>query len=317
LVELVIEPAQAFGTGAHATTRMCLELLVALERRGEAHGALLDVGCGSGVLAIAAAKLGFAPVIAIDNDPLAARAAADNAITNAVQLDARLADLAVDELPAARTVVANLLLEPLLALAARLERMPAYLIASGLLEDQGERLAGALTMRELDRRREGEWLAVLYERGPRVSSQRAMSITDTIKADIATAMKAHDPERVGALRLLLSELQKAAKDGSSDELAVLRRERKRRGESERAYREGGREDLAQVEAREAELIGGYLPAELDDAQLAEIVARAIAQAGASSQRDLGKVMPIAMAEVAGRADGRRVSEQVRDALPAT
>lgn len=317
LVELVIEPAQAFGTGAHATTRMCLELLVALERRGEAHGALLDVGCGSGVLAIAAAKLGFAPVIAIDNDPLAVRAAADNAITNAVQLDAQLADLAVDELPAARTVVANLLLEPLLALAARLERMPAYLIASGLLEDQGERLAGALTMRELDRRREGEWLAVLYERGPRVSSQRAMSITDTIKADIATAMKAHDPERVGALRLLLSELQKAAKDGSSDELAVLRRERKRRGESERAYREGGREDLAQVEAREAELIGGYLPAELDDAQLAEIVARAIAQAGASSQRDLGKVMPIAMAEVAGRADGRRVSEQVRDALPAT
>ena len=301
LVELVIEPAQAFGTGAHATTRMCLELLVALERRGEAHGALLDVGCGSGVLAIAAGKLGFAPVIAIDNDPLAAR----------------LADLAVDELPAARTIVANLLLEPLLALASLLERMPVYLIASGLLEDQGERLAGALAMRELDRRREGEWLAVLYERGPRVSSQRAMSITDTIKADIATAMKAHDQERVGALRLLLSELQKAAKDGSSDELAVLRRERKRRGESERAYREGGREDRAQVEAREGELIGGYLPAELDDVQLAEIVKRAIAQAGASSQRDLGKVMPIAMAEVAGRADGRRVSEQVRDALPAT
>ncbi len=316
LIELVIEPAQAFGTGAHATTRMCLELLVALEQSGEAAGSLLDIGCGSGVLAIAAAKLGFTPVIALDNDPLAARATAANAIANGVELETRLADLAVDELPAARTVVANLLLEPLLALAARFERVPAHLIASGLLEDQGERLASALAMRELDRRREGEWLAVLYERAPRVSSERAMSITDTIKADIATAMKAHDSERVGALRLLLSELQKAAKDGSSDELAVLRRERKRRGESERAYREGGREDLAEIEAREAELIGGYLPAELDDAVLGEIVARAIAQAGASSQRDLGKVMPIAMAEVAGRADGRRVSAQVRDALPA-
>jgi len=319
LIELVIEPAQAFGTGAHATTRMCLELLVELERRGEAHGSLLDVGCGSGVLAIAAAKLGFAPVIALDNDPLAAQATAENAIANGVHLEACLADLEVDELPAARTIVANLLLEPLFALAARLESMPAYLIASGLLDHQGERLASALAMRELDRRREGEWLAVLYERGsgPRVSSERAMSITDTIKADVATAMKAHDPERVGALRLLLSELQKAAKDGSSDELAVLRRERKRRGESERAYREGGREDLADSEAREAELIGGYLPAELDDAQLAEIVERAIAKAGASTQRDIGKVMPVAMAEVAGRADGRRVSEQVRDALPAT
>ncbi len=317
LIELVIEPAQAFGTGAHATTRMCLELLVALEHRGEAHGSLLDVGCGSGVLAIAAAKLGFAPVIALDNDPLAARATAENAIANGIQLDVRLADLEHDELPAARTVVANLLLEPLLALAVRLERKPAHLIASGLLEHQGERLASALAMHELVRRREREWLAVLYERGPRVSSQRAMSITDTIKADIATAMKAHEPERVGALRLLLSELQRAAKDGASDELAVLRRERKRRGESERAYRDGGREDLAQVEAREAALIGGYLPAELDDAELAEIVARAIAQAGASTQRDLGKVMPIAIAEVAGRADGRRVSEQVRDALPAT
>jgi uncharacterized protein len=141
-----------------------------------------------------------------------------------------------------------------------------------------------------------------------------MSITDNIKADIATAMKAHEQERVGALRLLLSELQKDAKEGAGDELAVLRRERKRRSEAERAYREAGREDLAGGEAREAELIAGYLPAELDDAQLREIVARAIAAVGASTQRDLGKVMPVAMAEVAGRADGRRVSDQVRDAL---
>jgi uncharacterized protein YqeY len=141
-----------------------------------------------------------------------------------------------------------------------------------------------------------------------------MSITDNVKSDLTTAMKAGEKERVGTLRLLLSELQKAAKEGSSDELAVLRRERKRRGEAERAFRDGGRTDLADGEAREAELIDAYLPPELDDAQLHEIVARAVAQSGASSPAELGKVMPLAMAEVAGRADGRRVSEQVREAL---
>jgi len=143
-----------------------------------------------------------------------------------------------------------------------------------------------------------------------------MSITDNVRSDLTTAMKAGERERVGALRMLLSELQKAAKEGSGDELAVLRRERKRRAEAERAFRDGGREDLAASEAREAELIGGYLPAELDDARLREIVERAIAQTGASGAQDLGKVMPIAMAKVAGRADGRRVSEQVREALSA-
>jgi uncharacterized protein YqeY len=141
-----------------------------------------------------------------------------------------------------------------------------------------------------------------------------MSIIDDVKSDLTVAMKAGEKERVGTLRLVLSELQKAAKDGSSDELGVLRRERKRRAEAERAFRDGGREDLAESESREAVLIGGYLPAELDDVQLGEIVARAVAQSGASSPQELGKVMPIAMAEVAGRADGRRVSEQVRAAL---
>jgi hypothetical protein len=143
-----------------------------------------------------------------------------------------------------------------------------------------------------------------------------MSITDDVKSDLTVAMKAGEKERVGTLRLLLSELQKAAKEGSDDELAVLRRERKRRAEAERAFREGGREDLATAEAREAQLIGGYLSAELDDAELREIVARAVASSGASSPAELGKVMPIAMAAVAGRADGRRVSEQVREALGA-
>ena len=141
-----------------------------------------------------------------------------------------------------------------------------------------------------------------------------MEVTESVRSDLVGAMKAGDRERVGTLRMLLSELQKAAKDGSTDELAVLRRERKRRAEAERAFREGGRPELAEAEAAEARLIAAYLPAELDDDELAAIVARAVAQSGAETVKDLGRVMPIAMAEVAGRADGRRVSEQVRAAL---
>jgi len=141
-----------------------------------------------------------------------------------------------------------------------------------------------------------------------------MTILDTVRGDLVVAMKAGDKERVGTLRLLLSELQKAAKEGPDDELAVVRRERKRRAEAERAFRDGGREDLASAEAAEALIIGVYLPAELDDAQLQEMVRRAVAQSGAESAKDLGKVMSIVMAEVAGRADGKRVSEQVRAAL---
>jgi len=141
-----------------------------------------------------------------------------------------------------------------------------------------------------------------------------MNVSERVKGDLVVAMKAGEKERVATLRMLLSELQKAAKEGSSDELAVLRRERKRRGEAEQAFRAGGRGDLADAEAAEGEIIGGYLPAELDDAQLAEIVDRALEQTGAESAKDLGKVMPVVMAEVAGRADGRRVSERVRAAL---
>jgi uncharacterized protein YqeY len=105
-----------------------------------------------------------------------------------------------------------------------------------------------------------------------------MSIIDDVKSDLTVAMKAGEKERVGTLRLVLSELQKAAKDGSSDELGVLRRERKRRAEAERAFRDGGREDLAESESREAVLIGGYLPPELDDVQLGEIVRAALSTA---------------------------------------
>jgi uncharacterized protein YqeY len=135
-----------------------------------------------------------------------------------------------------------------------------------------------------------------------------------VKSDLAIAMKAGERERVGHLRLVLSELQKAAKEGSDDELAVLRRERKRRLEAAQAYSDGGRPELAEAEQAEAQLISGYLPAELTDDELREIVASAIAQVGASSPQELGKVMPVAIAAVAGRADGGRVSAQVREAL---
>ena len=114
-----------------------------------------------------------------------------------------------------------------------------------------------------------------------------MSITDTVKSDLVAAMKAGERERVGTLRLVLSELQKAAKEGSDDELAVLRRERKRRAEAERAFRDGGREDLADAEAAEARIIAGYLPAELDDAELDAIVAprgRAVGRADGQGSR---------------------------------
>ena len=109
LIDIVIDPGQAFGTGSHATTQLCLELLVELARAGAASGPLLDLGCGSGVLAIAAAKLGFDPVIAIDHEAESVLAAHDNALANGVELDVRRGDLTLDELPHAPTVAANLL----------------------------------------------------------------------------------------------------------------------------------------------------------------------------------------------------------------
>jgi uncharacterized protein len=141
-----------------------------------------------------------------------------------------------------------------------------------------------------------------------------MAILDMVKGDLQDAMRAGEKERVGALRLVLSELQKAAKEGSDDELAVLRRERKRRLEAARAYREGGREDLADGEETEAKLIGGYLPAELSERELAEIVERAVRESGAESVGDMGRAMGSAMAAVDGRADGGRVSGLVKAAL---
>ncbi|HEY2283561.1 MAG TPA: GatB/YqeY domain-containing protein [Solirubrobacteraceae bacterium] len=141
-----------------------------------------------------------------------------------------------------------------------------------------------------------------------------MAILDTVQSDLRDAMRAGDKPRVGALRLVLSELQKASKEGSEDELAVLRRERKRRLEAAGVYREAGRGDLADGEESEARLIGSYLPAELSDEELREVVERAVRESGAESVRDMGRAMGSAMAAVDGRADGGRVSGLVKAAL---
>ncbi len=134
---------------------------------------------------------------------------------------------------------------------------------------------------------------------------------------MTTAMKAGERGRAGALRLVLSELQKALKeDQHADELAVLRRERKRRLEAAEQFRGGGRPELAQQEESEAELISGYLPQELGDAELQRLVAQAIAETSASSPKDMGAVMKQVMARTDGRADGKRVSALVREHLTA-
>jgi uncharacterized protein YqeY len=135
-----------------------------------------------------------------------------------------------------------------------------------------------------------------------------------MRSDVAEALKAGEKDRVGALRVVLSELQKAAKEGRDDELTVLRRERKRRFDAAGQFREGGREELAEREEAEAELIAAYLPAELDDDELGRLVSEAIAESGASSPGDTGRVMGAVMPKVDGRADGRRVSGKVREAL---
>ena len=131
---------------------------------------------------------------------------------------------------------------------------------------------------------------------------------------MTAAMKARERERVGALRMLLSELQKAAKEGNDDEIAVLRRERKRRLEAAELFREGGRLELADREAAEATLIETYLPVELGDAELEAIIKDAVAETGASELKDMGRVMKVVMARAGGRVDGKRASTRVREAL---
>ena len=142
-----------------------------------------------------------------------------------------------------------------------------------------------------------------------------MSLIDQVKSDTAVALKSGDKERVQALRLITNELQKAAKEQSNgDETAVLQRERKRRLEAAQAYADAGREDLADGERREAAIIEEYMPEQLSDEELHAIVGDAVAESGASSPQDMGKVMSLVMPQVQGRADGKRVSAVVREKL---
>lgn len=129
-------------------------------------------------------------------------------------------------------------------------------------------------------------------------------------------MKARDRERVAALRLIVDVLQKDAKLGKGDEVAVLQRERKKRVEAAEAYEGAGRVDQAAAERFEAELIDGYLPQQLSDEELGQLVEAAIAEAGATEQRQMGQVMSALMPKVGGRADGKRVSAAVREKLGA-
>jgi ribosomal protein L11 methyltransferase len=162
-IDLVIDPGQAFGTGAHHTTRLCLELMLGLDG-GER---FLDLGCGSGVLAIAAARLRWAPVLALDNDPASLAAARTNARVNGVSVEVRQHDLRTDPVEVAPTVAANLLGPLLLAWAERLAeapQLPRRVIASGLLAAEADRVVEAFAARglqERERRRAGEWAAVL------------------------------------------------------------------------------------------------------------------------------------------------------------
>jgi ribosomal protein L11 methyltransferase len=149
---IVVDPGRAFGTGGHATTRLCLRLLGGLER-----GSLLDVGCGSGVLAIAGARLGFRPVTALDHDPAALEATRRNAAANAAVLEVRLADAFTDLLPAAQVVVANISFEAAERLVPHVDT--AALVTSGYLEQEEPRIAG---FRRAGRAVEGGWAADLY-----------------------------------------------------------------------------------------------------------------------------------------------------------
>jgi ribosomal protein L11 methyltransferase len=151
---VVIDPGQAFGTGAHPTTRLCLELLAVVDP-----GSLLDIGCGSGVLAIAGASRGLAPVFALDADPAAVTASRDNAARNGVAVEVRLADALVDPLPEADVAVANVTLEVVAAVATRLTA--SCFIASGYLESDESAVHGFERRERLTA--EG-WAADLFER---------------------------------------------------------------------------------------------------------------------------------------------------------
>jgi ribosomal protein L11 methyltransferase len=171
--EIVIDPGQAFGTGGHASTRLCLELLLELVAREGATGRLLDVGTGSGVLAIAAARLGFSPVLALDHERESVAAARENAAVNRVDIEVRRLDLRAETLPwmdgadagaGSVVVVANLLRPLLLELSRKMPAAPAHLLAGGLLNGETPEIARAFAnrfgLRTCEERHSGEWAAV-------------------------------------------------------------------------------------------------------------------------------------------------------------
>jgi len=173
-IEIVIDPGQAFGTGGHATTRLCLELLLKLTAGEPGRGRLLDVGTGSGVLAIAGAKLGYSPVIGLDHDRESVKAAAQNASANSVSVEIRRLDLRVETIPLSgddrqspTVVVANLLRPLLLDLAVAIPSVPSHLLAGGLLIEQVDEVVHAFAercgLRERERHESGEWAAVWLE----------------------------------------------------------------------------------------------------------------------------------------------------------
>jgi uncharacterized protein len=143
-----------------------------------------------------------------------------------------------------------------------------------------------------------------------------MSVLEQVQGDVRTAMKARDKERAAALRMVVDVLQQDAKLGKGDEVAVLQRERKKRIEAAEAYADAGRTEQAAAERFEAELIEAYLLQQLSDEELAALVDAAVAETGASEQRQMGAVMSALMPKLGGRADGKRVSAAVRERLGA-
>jgi uncharacterized protein YqeY len=143
-----------------------------------------------------------------------------------------------------------------------------------------------------------------------------VTILEQVQEDVRSAMKAGERERAAALRMVVDALQQDAKLGQGDEVAVLRRERKKRLEAAQAFQEGGRGEQADVEQNEAELIEAYLPEQLSDRELDELVGAAIEETGATEQGQMGQVMSTVMPKVGDRADGKRVSQVVREKLGA-
>jgi len=139
-------------------------------------------------------------------------------------------------------------------------------------------------------------------------------LLNQVQDDVKSAMKAGERERVRALRMVADALQKAEKDNGGEPVEVLQRERKRRLEAAEAYRDGGRAEAADAEQREADLIASYLPEQISDDELKQIVGDAVAESGASSPQEMGKVMAVVMPKVKGRADGKRVSAAVKEML---